>query len=363
MTTFQARTIWHIDRAYNANGCQHGGRIKPGREVHPDLARFQGHWYCGFKESGRTRIIRSADAERWHTVNLLEWQGGFVGDLRFSITPDGALMFNTWVGLPPQQACPVDQRGNELRIAAVTWQTRNGLDWGPPHACPTGIGICRYHTTWHAGVGYSFGYMGHDVGGALYRTLDGKQWQKIGDDLYPTQRVDGIDAHDGGDAGLVARGCNETVLVFEPDGSAIALVRAPNVFAFIGKALPPRYDTWQWRAVSVDWDGDGRFAPARERLGSDGAQLGGPMLYRLRDGRLLAAGRVDASAELGRPEARVTLFAVEHEHARLTRLAAFSGYGHYSGIVEHDGQLWISCGNATQREAYEVYLLTTPVPF
>jgi hypothetical protein len=299
---------------------------------------------------------------RWQTVKLLEWAGGHVGDLRFSVTPDGSLMFNTWVGHPPQRACNAQDRTCEARVSSLTWLTRDGLDWGQPQGCPTGIGICRYHTTWHAGLGYSFGYMGPDAQGSLYRTLDGKQWQKIGEALFPRQGVDGIDPHDGGDPNVVARGCNETVLAFEPDGSAIALVRAPRVFAFIGHARPPRYDSWRWQAVTVDWDGDGRFAPAAQRLGTDLAQLGGPMLHRLRDGRLLAAGRVDGTAELGRPEARVTLFEVDAQNARLTRLAAFTGYGQYSGLVEHDDQLWISCANATQRDAYEVFLLTTPVP-
>jgi hypothetical protein len=356
------RCIWRIDSSYNADGKLHSGRIHPGREVHPDLIRYQDHWYCGFKESGRTRIIRSADGEKWQTVKLLEWAGGHVGDLRFSITADGSLMFNTWVGHPPQQTCPPDDRRGEPRISSLTWLTRDGLDWGHPHGCVTGIGICRYHTTWHAGIGYSFGYMGTDVGGSLYRTLDGKQWQKIGTDLFPKQRVDGIDPHDGGDPNIVARGCNETVLAFEPDGSAIAMVRAPRAFAFIGRAHPPRYDAWQWRAVSVDWDGDGHFAPPGQRLGTDLAQLGGPMLHRLSDGRLIAAGRVDSSAELGRPEARVTLFELDAANARLTRLAAFTGYGQYSGLVEFNNQLWISCANATQRDAYDVYLLTAAIP-
>lgn len=354
--------IWRIDRSYNADGKLHSGRLRPGTEVHPDLIHYQDHWYCGFKESGRTRIIRSADGEHWQTAKLLEWAGGHVGDLRFSVTPDGSLMFNTWVGHPPQRGCSPQDRHAEPRVSSLTWLTRDGLDWSGPHGCTTGIGICRYHTTWHAGIGYSFGYMGPDVGGSLYRTLDGKQWQKIGADLFPRQRVDGIDPHDGGDPSIVARGCNETVLAFEPDGSAIAMVRAPRAFVFIGRAVPPRYDAWQWRAVTVDWDGDGHFVPPAQRLGTDLAQLGGPMLHRLSDGRLIAAGRVDASAELGRPEARVTLFELDAAGARLTRLAAFTGYGQYSGLVEFDDQLWISCANATQRDAYNVFLLTSPIP-
>ena len=85
------------------------------------------------------------------------------------------------------------------------------------------------------------------------------------------------------------------------------------------------------------------------------ASLGGSKLVRLTDGRLLAAGRA-----LGREakDGRTTLFWVDVEHGTLRRFAAIDGTS-YAGVVEHEGMLWISCGNT---DASGIFLAKMKVP-
>lgn len=139
-------------------------------------------------------------------------------------------------------------------------------------------------------------------------------------------------------------------------------MRAKDVYAIIGTAAPP-YTDWLWqnaRAVvgegkawkKVREDGQNKWRqvkepsprPAAELLGS---QMGGPKLRRLSDGRFLVAGRSDATSSYElQPQSlsRLDVFELHPKEGILTRLARLDGFGHYPGVVEHAGQIWISCG-------------------
>ena len=103
---------------------------------------------------------------------------------------------------------------------------------------------------------------------------------------------------------------------------------------------------------------DGKLGPACEKLG---VQMGGPWIKYLSNGLLLAAGRADASTP-GNPKGRLTLFLVDRDNAILQRWGDFDGWSHYPGIVEHEGELWITCGRQQMRDPFEVYLLRVPRP-
>lgn len=344
-----ARTIWTIDRDFPGKGMPTGG------EVHPDLIRFQDHWYCGFKESGRSRLIRSQDGKTWETVKVFDWDGVRVGRPYLSLTAEGLLMVNSWVA--PYGASG-ERRTNQSasripRQYSVTWLSTDGVTWSGVHAAPLRL---YFSTTWYDGVGYHFGYDGH-----LYFTLDGRRWEVLAENQFPDREaVLSYDPHDlATKPGTRVVSCSEAALAFDPqDGTAYALLRTNPICAMVGRASAPHYDDWSWQPARVDWQRDGNLVPAEQVMG---VQLGGPLLKHLSDGRLFGAGRADASTP-DYPRAHIVLFFLDPQNGVLTPFDIIDGYGHYSGVVEHDGQLWIACGNETQREAFEVFLLQRPLP-
>lgn len=362
-----ARKIWDLEDSRKADG---GLPIETDLrgEIHPDLIRFKGWWYCGLKESPlrRMRVIRSRDGETWESVKVFSRSmDDSIGDCKFSITPDGSLMITTF-------AKGINQfRGEgelpQVWCASVTWLSEDGVNWGPMYACPSGHSerwMVRFTTTWFGGRGFSV-----CAGtGTLFVTLDGIHYRPLVDNIYEswegpqvTEKIlktfDPNDIHQG--PGTAPRQPNEADLAFDPkDGSACAIVRTHPLYAIIGHATAPDYDDWTWRPMQVDWEGDGNLRPACEKLG---VQMGGPLVKYLSNGVLLAAGRADASKP-GKPKGRLTLFIVDREQAVLKRWGDFDGWSHYPGVVEHEGELWISCGKQQGRDPFEVYLLRVPMP-
>jgi len=144
-----------------------------------DLVRFKGAWYCGFREaeihsghpSGRARITRSSDGDRWDTAALFDWDCADVREPKFSITAEGRLMVNTSLNFCSREArddgkyYQLDQAGTpetdaEEMVArqSVTWLSADGTNWSSAFACPTGVNTWRWEVSWHNGMGYSVGY-------------------------------------------------------------------------------------------------------------------------------------------------------------------------------------------------------------
>lgn len=330
--------IWDIRSALEQEGATFVRNPAYGMEIHPYLIRFKDCWYVGLNDFSHrgTRIIRSRDGINWETL-----PDPFPKGKRFSITANGELMLNTLRGDPrPGQGLHGDQK------CSCTWLSKDGVDWEGPFE-DNGLNTLRWDVTWHNGRGYSLAYTGKDASGTLYATEDGKTWQVLAHEVFP----------EGHRAGY-----EEASLAFEPsDGTVHAVVRAKNVYAIIGRAEPP-YTRWHWRdARAVVHEKrayetgreDGRKVvkihqplppqPAQQLFGP---QMGGPKLIRLSDGRFLAAGRSDAtSAYEVRPWSlsRIDLFELNPQTAVLTRLARLDGFGHYPGVVEHEGKVWVSC--------------------
>ena len=362
-----AKKIWDLEASRRADGGLPKESDLRG-EIHPDLVRYKGYWYCGLKESPlrRFRVIRSPGGERWESVRVFAWgEEGELGDPKFSITADGALMINTWA--KDTTPLPGATGRSPTWTASVSWLTRDGLDWGHVSACPTGFAsrsVVRYSTTWFRGKGYSISSRSGDLCG----TLDGKMWRLLVGNVFSSwdapeateemlRSFDPNDIHQSEDQ--APRAPSETALAFHPqDGTACAVSRTHPIYAIIGKASPPEYDEWTWKPARVDWDGDGRLLPAREKLG---VQMGGPVLRYLSNGALLAAARADATTP-GKPKGRLTLFIVDRDQGILRRWGDFDGYSHYPGVVEHEGELWISCGKQQKADPFEVYLLKVPLP-
>lgn len=362
----EARKIWDLEDTRRVDPSLSPDQDLRG-EIHPDLIRYKGHWYCGLKESPlrRARLIRSPDGEQWESVRVFEWgDGGLVGDPKFSVTADGALMITTHAK-DPRRTLPGGS--GPTWTASVTWLSHDGVDWGHVHACPTGFAgrsVVRYSTTWFRGAGYSIS----STSGNLFKTLDGKNWRLIREDVYsswvPPDEIEfsrfEVDPNDVQQQGREPpRRPNEAALAFDPhDGTACAIVRNHPLYALIGVAAAPYYTDWTWQAARVDWDGDGTLLPANQKLG---VQMGGPVIKYLSNGLLLAAGRADATTP-GHPKGRLTLFIVDRDNAILKRWGDFDGYSHYPGVVEHEGRLWITCGKQQKADPFAVYLLKVPLP-
>lgn len=306
--------IWDVSRIEDRDQC---------RIEFPDLIRFRGHWYCVFREglvhgnddSGRARLIRSADGENWESVTLFEWKGGDVRDPRLSITPEGALMINSSIYFLSHRGTPNSELEHEVTRQSVTWLSRDGETWSTAHACPTGVNNWRWDVTWYGGMGYSVAYTGKDGHGALYRTRDGRSWRMLKDGFFPES------------------GGTEAALAFPNPNLAICLARQPStkdgvVDAKLGIGRGPTWQAWEWMSLKLDWN-DGKPTDAKRGV----ATFAGPKLLVLSDGRLVATGR-----NLG-------LWLVEPETARLTKFAEPIGNS-YPGLVEYDGKLWMTAGTA-----------------
>lgn len=363
----QSEKIWDLEASTRADGGLPLNTDLRG-EIHPTgLMRYKGWWYCAFKESPlrRMRLIRSRDGRKWESVRLFAWADATVFEAKFSVTADGAFMINTYVRHGDKLVATHAASGRWT--ASVTWLSHDGVNWSDVYACPTGFSernFVRWSVTWFRGAGYSIARPKGD----LYKTLDGKNWALYHAGVYsswqpPAVAEDGRTSFDPLDIrqqpGAAPREPHEAELAFDPtDGMACALTRIHPVFAAMGTAPAPDYADWNWKPALVDWDGDGQLAPAHEKLG---VQIGGPVLKYLSNGVLLAAGRADASTP-GHPRGRLTLFIVDRQRAILKRWGDFDGYSHYPGIVEHEGELWITCGKQQRADPFAVYLLRTPLP-
>lgn len=360
-------TAWKIWDIPSRDGL---GNLTPssrGLEVHPDLIRFKDWFYCLWNENNGKRIMRSPDAKIWETVLL-----GRVGQM-FAHTPRGGLMTVGTGRLPSMEGDGTSQR------QSFTLFSRDGFNWGLPGIHPGGADCVLYRVTWHESTAYSVAYNGKDKDGTLYRSTNGCAWEVHKPDFFPPGRQG-----------------NEGDLAFAADGTAYCLLRGGfGAPVSIGRAFPD-YREWEWTVPTVDGYQDGREGPADRELR---APFGGPKFLRLKDGRLLAYGRVlgplpgherrqaddaasrfahellerrqtkagiapasargaggDRNDPLKRDEhATVTVFAFDPAANRLTRLADFPGFSHYCGMVEHEDALWIACGRADS--GWEVWML------
>ena len=282
-----------------------------------DLVRYAGRWFCAFREArthlsddGVIRVLTSTDARTWTSAAALSRAGTDLRDPRFVPRPDGRL-----------QLLAAAATGETTKtFQTVTWISGNGHAWGDP--TPVGEpGIWVWRAAWHDGAMYGVGYATREPRFArLYRSGDGIDLQP----WVPTLFQGGYP--------------NESGLVFDPDGTALCLLRRDrdSATAQLGRARPP-YRDWQWTDLGV--------------------QVGGPTLLRLPDGRLLAGVRLLDG------EVRTAICAVDLERGDLTELVALPSGGDtsYPGLVWHDGLLWVSYYSSHEGRTC-VYLAEVSLP-
>jgi hypothetical protein len=264
-----------------------------------DLIRYQGEWLCAFREGkdhvsadGMLRIIRSADADSWHSWSLFQNVGVDLRDPKLSINPQGKLMVN--LAGARRDRSPVLHESYALF-------TKDGKTY----AGPTRIGdpnMWLWRVTWHKGVAYSVGYATEgDKFVRLYHSKDGNSFEILVPELFS----DGYP--------------NETALIFKSDGTAYCLLRRDGDRASgqLGRAQPP-YREWTWKDLGV--------------------KIGGPQMIQLPDGRFIAGVRLYDG------KVRTSLVQIDPEEGKLTELLALpsAGDSSYPGMVWHEGVLYVS---------------------
>jgi hypothetical protein len=263
-----------------------------------DLVRYRDAWFCAYREArthmsedGAIRVLTSPDGRDWTSAALLTREATDLRDPKFVPRPDGRL-----------QMLAAAATGEATKaFQTVTWVSEDGHRWGEP--TPVGEpGIWVWQAGWQGGAMYGVGYATREPKFVrLYRSGDGVDLQPV----VPTLFMGGYP--------------NESGLVFEPDGTAICLLRRDRetATAQLGKAKPP-YRDWEWTDLGV--------------------QVGGPALLRLPDGRLIAGVRLlDGGA-------RTAICAVDPDRGELIELVALPSGGDcsYPGLDWHEGVLRVS---------------------
>ena len=283
-----------------------------------DLVWFGEQWFCVFREGqshvspdGALRVITSKNGRDWTSAALLSRPDVDLRDAKITVTPDSRLMLSGAAALHQPAA---------YKHQSLAWFSKEGREWSEP--VPIGDrNLWLWRVTWHKNTAYSIGYeTAAEKFVRLYTSQDGRRF----DVLVPTLFDDGQP--------------NETSIVFQPDETALCLLRRDGnpASAKLGVARPP-YTDWHWRDLGV--------------------KIGGPQMIRLSDGRVVAAVRLYGTS------VRTSLTWVDPESGRLSEFLKLPSGGDtgYAGLAWHDGVLWVSYYSSHQGQTC-VYLAQVRIP-
>ena len=291
-----------------------------------DLIRFNDQWVCAFREApahkggvkdSKMRVVASSDTKSWNSVGLLEDKRGDIRDAKMAILPDGRLLLLTATQLFDQSSGQTHQSIVFLTRDLKTWE--GPIDVAEPNFWLWGIKV-------HKGAAYSIGYgTGGKKGVQLFKSTYGTKFERVGEPL----KVD-------------APFPNENAINFDEDDTARLLLRCDprgedkTAYAVVGAARPP-YTDWTLKRADL--------------------RVGGPALTRTPDGRLLGAGR------LYEPKARMSLFWVDPDTAKITECLTFPSGGDcsYPGLVWKDGVLHVSYYSSHEGKT-SIYFARVKVP-
>ena len=277
-----------------------------------DLLRFEGAWYCVFREGeghvspdGALRVIASPDGMAWEAAALLTSPTSDLRDAKLTVTPEGRLML-----------CGAEARHNQDEgLQSLAWFSSDGRNWSD--ACEIGDrNFWLWRTTWHKSRAYAIGYGCREQQGSLR--------------LYVSE--DGMDFRTHVETLLEGSYPNETSVLFMEDDTAYCLLRrdAGTCTGLIGASRPP-YTDWEWKDLGV--------------------RIGGPHMIRLPDGRFVAAVR------LYDEPVRTSLCWLDPVAGTLEEFLKLPSGGDtsYPGLLWHEGLLWVSY-YASHEEKTSIYL-------
>ncbi len=277
-----------------------------------DLARFDGRWFCTFRESaahvggdGKIRVLTSRDGERWESAALLSEAGIDLRDPKLSVTPDNRLMLAMGGSVYEGKKLV----GRQPRVAF----SKDGHAWTTPRRVLE-EGDWLWRVTWHKGHAYGIAYRSTSRNAATSSAA--ADWS-----VRLFESTDGITYRLVTPLAVTGQP-NEATVRFLKNGDCVALVRregpGEDRAAWIGQSSPP-YRDWQWRSA--------------------GMQIGGPNFIVLPGGKMIASGRQYGGKTTSNKTfvGRMSLDAVKPE-----LLLPSGGDCSYPGLVWHDGLLWVS---------------------
>ncbi|MGD9128791.1 MAG: sialidase family protein [Planctomycetia bacterium] len=320
---FEARKIWD----------------KAGHNAFTDLIRWNGKFYCAFRESsghipkdhandGKIRVLVSEDGKKWESVALLAKDKADLRDAKLSITPDGRLMalmggsFYSYgkkrelikrIGQVAFMSDPKEGFG-PVRPIVIDKKVWTNIDW-------------LWRVTWKDGVGYGVVYEPNKKkktrGLYLVKTTDGIHYELVKTFDRPWGWV------------------GEATVRFAPDGEMFILVRCETGqdHGFFGHAKAPYTGEWTWKRVDM--------------------RLGGPNFVRLPDGTWLMGTRYHRTKK---KRDTATVLARIHDNGHAERLVTFPSDGDtsYPGMVIYDNKLWVSYYSSHEKKA-SIYFAVVPL--
>ncbi|BBP43084.1 sialidase family protein [Thiosulfativibrio zosterae] len=268
---------------------------------------------------GQIVVLTSDDAVSWHKHSVLSWQGGDLRDPKLSVTPSNTVIMTAGI----RWAVP---NTSVSRLYSVGWQlANNDQAWSSPIIDKTSEGTWRWATTWHKGYAYSVGYGGHDQQGCLYRSDDGLHWEAWLKPFFT-------------DATVFS---NESSLVSEGE-NLVCLTRrdaAGGAKAILG-CTTDELKAWHWKTLPI--------------------AIGGPKLLKLSNGEwVMAVRRINYKRGL----AKTRLYKLNPHSGKTKhwRTLPSGGDTSYAGMVEKNGQLYISYYSSHQDSQTNIYLVTLPL--
>ena len=265
-----------------------------------DLIWHNDKFFCVFREGtahvspdGALRVITSVDGKAWQSAALIKSATSDLRDAKITVAPDGRLML-----------CGAGALHDKSKAShqSLIWYSQDGVDWG--EAIEIGEpNFWIWRVSWNGptayGVGYGTGNSPRET--RLYRSIDGKEFeplvQPLTNDGYP----------------------NESTLLFRDQQQALCLTRREqgDKLAWLGSSGSP-FETWSWAPLN--------------------AQVGGPNLIELPDGRIVVAGR----RYPGGPKTQ--LWWLDPKNAKLTEIVTLpsGGDNSYPGLVYRDSVLSVS---------------------
>jgi hypothetical protein len=282
-----------------------------------DLTRFQGKWFCVFREGtghvspdGALRVITSTDGKTWESAALLTSPNSDLRDAKITVTPTGELMLSGAEALHDQSV---------KSHQSLAWFSKDGREWSQKHD----IGdpnFWLWRVTWHKAMAYGIGYgCGGEKSIRLYSSKDGKTFDTLVERLF--------------DVGYP----NETSIVFDGD-TAYCLLRRDHKpdNGLLGESQPP-YTQWNWKDL--------------------GQKIGGPHMIRLPDGRYVAAVRLyDGTV-------RTSLVWIDPREGKMEEFLRLPSGGDtsYAGLVWHENLLWVSYYSSHEGKTC-IYLAQVQLP-
>ncbi len=282
-----------------------------------DLVRFQGKWFCVFREGqghvspdGGLRVITSTDGQNWESAALLTSPDSDLRDAKITVTPGGELMLS---GAEAMHDRSVKSH------QSLAWFSKDGRNWSQKHD----IGdpnFWLWRVTWNKEMAYGIGYgCGGEKSIRLYSSKDGKTFDTLVERLF--------------DIGYP----NETSIVFEGD-TAYCLLRRDHKpdNGLLGESQPP-YTQWTWKDL--------------------GQKIGGPHMIRLPDGRYVAAVRLYDGA------VRTSLVWIDPREGKMKEFLKLPSGGDtsYAGLVWHEDLLWVSYYSSHEGKTC-IYLAQVQLP-